>query len=490
MPLLDEIRAALHFQGRGAAALEVVARGAGTVAGLVAALTWQCHIDGRTRLEVDSPLPETTAFDGTHGAYVGPLGLLEPLDLADLDEFRLAAALITGSWLDPRTMLWLDDPVTEGDRIVVRARAGDEPWRQAFRIVCKSTTRRPLRLEVLSGRDTPALEVDDFAPGVFCDMPRRLHWRRGWLTDTVEITHVGPADEIRPYALHDARGERAAYVDPAAPTRARATRSPRGRLPLVRAAVDGLDLGWFLIDTGAGASAIDRAIADRLDLPSVGRTWVLTPTGGEGAAYRRCPGLTVGPVRLPDALLVELDLADISVALGARLVGIFGFDLFAQTMVRLVHSPLTVELFTPCHDVPATWSPVRFEHRVPVLDAVLSASWDGPSATGRVVLDTGSSGQMVLNERVMSQLGRTARRRRGIRGVSGTGSFGVGRLPRIDVAGTRFERCRVLVADGVEGALAGPTTLGSIGWGLFAGREILLDWSRRRIAISSPVSTR
>ena len=106
------------------------------------------------------------------------------------------------------------------------------------------------------------------------------------------------------------------------------------------------------------------------------------------------------------------------------------------------------------------------------------------------MLDTGSSGQMVLNERVMSRLGRTAQRRRGIRGVSGTGSFGAGRLPRVDVVGTRFERCRVLVAGGVEGALAGPTTLGSIGWGLFAGREILLDWSRRRIAISSPVSTR
>ncbi len=63
------------------------------------------------------------------------------------------------------------------------------------------------------------------------------------------------------------------------------------------------------------------------------------------------------------------------------------------------------------------------------------------------------------------------------------GSLGVRLLPWIDVGGARFERVRALVADFAEGALASPTTLGSVGWPLFAGRELILDWPRRRIAI-------
>ncbi|HEY7655038.1 MAG TPA: retropepsin-like aspartic protease [Methylomirabilota bacterium] len=195
----------------------------------------------------------------------------------------------------------LDNPMAEGDRVAIGARTGEEGWRQPFRIVCGGA-RRPQRLEMLAGRDAPVLEMDDFGPGVFCDMPRRLRWRRGWLTDTVEITHVGAVTSRPSYALHDGRGGRAARVDPSAPSRARATRSPRGRLPLVRATMDGRDLGWCLIDTGAGASAIDRAVADDLGLASLGRTWVLTPTGGEGAAYRRGRALAIGPVTLPEAL--------------------------------------------------------------------------------------------------------------------------------------------------------------------------------------------
>lgn len=56
-----------------------------------------------------------------------------------------------------------------------------------------------------------------------------------------------------------------------------------------------------------------------------------------GALYRRCNALTIGPVSLPAVLLVELDLASISTALGVRVAGILGFDLFAQTVIRLRH---------------------------------------------------------------------------------------------------------------------------------------------------------
>lgn len=73
--------------------------------------------------------------------------------------------------------------------------------------------------------------------------------------------------------------------------------------------------------------------------------------------------------------------------------------------------------------------------------------------------------------------------RRAVRGLSGAGSLGVRTLPWIDVGGERLDKVRTLIADSAEGALASPTLLGSVGWGLFGGRALLLDWPRRRIAV-------
>jgi predicted aspartyl protease len=480
--LIARVRAALRYDGERAAHAEVRARGTGTVGGLPAILTWRCHVDGRSRLEIASALPQASAFDGVRGTHVGPSGVLEPLDLEDVDELRIASALFTGTWLDPMTPFLFAHAASEGDTVVFGLRAGPERWHQPFRIVCAAGSFLPKRLEMLSG-DAGVFEVDGFAPGVFCDVPRRLRWRRGWLADTVEISHVELVTDMCSFVLQDARGDRAARVDPSAPTRARVTRSPRGRLPLARVSIDGRDVGWFLLDTGAGMSAIEADVADDLGLPGLGRTWIVTPTGGMGASYRRCGALCVGPVTLPEALFVELDLRSISTALGVRLAGIFGFDLFAQTVVRVVHEPLVVELFSFGHDYPTEWRDVRFQDRVPALEAVLAPGEDAGSS-GLVVLDTGSSAPVVLHERIALQLGlKPTTARRGVRGVSGAAYFGAHALSWIDVGGERFERVRALVSDSTEGALATPTTLGSVGWGLFAGRELILDWPRRRMAI-------
>jgi len=55
--LVAHVRAALRFDAARATHAAVRARGAGTVGGLPATVTWQCHVDGRSRLDIASALP-------------------------------------------------------------------------------------------------------------------------------------------------------------------------------------------------------------------------------------------------------------------------------------------------------------------------------------------------------------------------------------------------------------------------------------------------
>ena len=485
--LLMRVRKALRWNSL-RAHTEVCARGVGSIAGLSAGLVWHAHVDGRARLEVASPLSTASAFDGVRGTHTGPSGVLEPFELGDLDEFRMATALFFGSWVDPSAPFVLGCVAHRGDTIVLDARVGPEAWRQPFRIVLAASSLRPRRLETLTG-DGAAFELDDYGPGVFCDVPRRLSWHHGWLADRVEITQVEAVNQATSYVVVDARGSRTVRVDRSLPSRVPSTRSPRGRLPLIRGAVDGHETGWFLLDTGAGVSALESGLANKLRLPSVGRTWVVTPTSGMGAAYRRAAALTIGPITLPEALLLDLDLAATSAALGVRLAGVLGFDLFAQTMVRIVHDPFQVELLSLDDTPSVAWHGAQFERRVAVLHAVLGSP-NHADYRGHMTLDTANSAPVVLRETVARSLGlRQKIGRRAIRGVADTGGVAdaanlvVGTLPWIDVGAARFENVRTLIAGSMEGTLSGATTLGSIGWGLFQRREIYLDWSRRRIAI-------
>jgi len=72
--------------------------GRGTNTELPATVVSYCSVEARVRLAVASAVPTTSIFDRVTGEQVGPLGVLEPLDLANLDELRLSGALVTGGY--------------------------------------------------------------------------------------------------------------------------------------------------------------------------------------------------------------------------------------------------------------------------------------------------------------------------------------------------------------------------------------------------------
>ena len=65
---------------------------------------------------------------------------------------------------------------------------------------------------------------------------------------------------------------------------------------LVRPAVNGADIGWMLLDSGASGMVIEPSVADRLELPAFASFRVRTVGGRKRSRYRVAQSFQLGPL--------------------------------------------------------------------------------------------------------------------------------------------------------------------------------------------------
>ena len=205
---------------------------------------------------------------------------------------------------------------------------------------------------------------------------------------------------------------RGCTYDPAAPPALRTERSRSGHL-LVRIAVDGADVGWCILDTGASGFVISKAAADAAGMEAFGEVYVAGVGSKVASRFRRCSTLTVGPVTFQAPLLLEMSLSGIVWGASGPCVGIVGYDLFRAAVVDIPPHPGTavsvahpVEWQAP-RGLPAQWRwvPVAMVANVPHA----WARWHGVPGDGEaelLMLDTGAGGaDAIFHARSVARLG-------------------------------------------------------------------------------------
>ncbi len=477
--LLDRVRRALDFdEARVVGGLR--AAGAGRLDGLPARVVHESHRDGRAAERVTSRLPGARGFDGARGWSRDAAGLVAPLELGDLEFFRLFDAVLTGRWLAP------DGPVEVAEVAAPRGRrALSLRWRGGARrfALAVDDGGLPAALEPASGPPF-AVRFGRFDARGWCRMPRELTFETGHLVDRVTLDQVSPCDAIDAAApaasepvWHGATG--------ALPL----SRSRRGRLPLVHLEVDGRPVGPFLFDTGAGALALDAAVADELALPARGRAWVTTTDGGTGACHRVAGSLRAGPLELAAPVFLELDLAPLRDAMGVRLAGVVGYDLFARAVVAFTDGGARAHVLRPDGpDVAARdglgWRPLRFEDRCPLVGCA------APGGAGLFALDTGSAAPVTCYADAARAWALAPRPRRGVvmHGASGARAAATCKLPWFDVGDARFESVEATVDLAREGLGGTEGRLGTVGWPLLARLDMVLDCPGARVAFRRPAT--
>jgi hypothetical protein len=427
-------------------------------------------------MTVTGALGDATGYDGCSGWHVDESGMPGPLELDDLDEQIVVAAVWSGRWA--RGGVIVEQVSGEGSALVVGVRATETAARR-YRLTLDGATHLPRRLEQV-GRDDVALELADFRPGGFGQLPYLTRVREAWLVDTLRIETVERAAASSSYA---APREPPRDVELAAGDPPPVWRRTRGKVPLVRAAIDGRDAGWFVLDTGAGSLAIADRVASELALPELGRRLVRTSDGVAGAPYRTARTLAVGPATLHGPRFLELDLTAFSRAVGVTLAGVLGYDLFMRAAITI--DPDAGVAIAPSADADGDGADLWFQEGCPVI----AARVPGPAGPrdGLFALDTGSAAAVTLAAGAAPDVAMRSRGRTMLRGVSGSVGARAGELAWIELAGHRLEDVGAVAARPGSGATGDPTpaprVLGSIGMAVLQHFALTFDYPRRRLRL-------
>jgi aspartyl protease len=473
--LLDRARGALGFDAARAKG-ELVVQGAGRWQGMAATVSQRYHADGRVAGRVDARLGGASGFDGERGWAVDMTGWPGPCELEDLEALRVLGAVWTGRWLLPAAdveVLGVDEGA--GRPVLTLALRGGA---SRFLLSLDAGSGLPRRLEQVAGYERAWL-FDDYGPGPWGKLARRLVSKEGWLQDEMTITQIADgAGEGEAYRAPKTGGEGTSF-DETAGASVVASLSPRGRLPLVQVQIDGRDVGPFLLDTGAGMMGVEARVADAAGLERCGRMWVQTAADGEGACFRVGTSLRLGPLSIARPVFVELDLTHLSRALGVRLAGVCGYDVFARAAVSIRAAPLAVSLRPRgSEQAGLAWQPLAFEGRRPLVRC------EGERGEALLAIDSGSSFGAVLYGAGAARWGLAGGGGRALRAGALAGSRRVTtrRLAWLNVAGRRLEGVSVALSLEREGLAGCPNKFGVVGWGLLKRLDPVFDYARGRVA--------
>ena len=241
----------------------------------------------------------------------------------------------------------------------------------------------------------------------------------------------------------------------------------------VRGAIDGLDAGWFLLDTGSQLDVISTGVAGRLELPRQGSGQARGIAGVRRFDYRLTRSFSFSAWPVPNTLLAALDLDEQHRGIGTLASGILGY-----TSLRT--EPFTIDY--PRGRLLIGVDPLTHGERLvgdgglPMVRALVSG------VPVVLMIDSGQDRALTLPQSLLMQhpdmlavphIGRSQ-----AAGVGGRIGVTQSWVRSVEVLGTTLLDVEVSFEDGALGSF------GRIGHGLLKDFVITFDYSRRLVSAS------
>jgi hypothetical protein len=248
----------------------------------------------------------------------------------------------------------------------------------------------------------------------------------------------------------------------------------------VRATADDVRSGWWHLDSGADSSIVDEAVAKELGMAVIGTH---RSAGADGkpveGTWRRAKSLTVGRIRIENAVFRAMDLSGNNSPPGERRMGTLGFDLFARAAVEWGDRGRRIRICDPAkYRLPrgAVWR--RLEH----IDSTPAFRGVAEGHSGLFQIDTGNAGTIdftkSFHERNNLLASRPTRRMQGL-GSGGSFAMEVGRLAHFKFAGQEYRDLEVAFR---TGGVSREGSAGTLGRDVLERFTLVFDYPNQRLA--------
>jgi hypothetical protein len=241
---------------------------------------------------------------------------------------------------------------------------------------------------------------------------------------------------------------------------------------IVHPTVQGKDVGWFLLDSGAGGMVIDTNVAKELGAEKFGELNVGGVGGVTESGYYNIKDFSLGPATVSELHFIDLDLGQLTSIFREKIAGTVEVDV----------EDGRVAVFSPHQygNSKATWERLLLDGRHPTV----SAEFEGH--TGQFRLDTGANGTVTFNAPTVERHKLLAERKvqdTGLAGVGGMLWVKVGVLKSFKLGTKTFEDIETTFATSSQGIFGQDFLAGNIGQDLLKPFRVVLDYPNERLAL-------
>ena len=433
----------------------------------------------RFRSSVHGSLPDVNGFDGSHSWTLNHSGVTHFEGRQGRDVDRLVAWVLDGEWAQP------DSPVAQtqkADGSITLTCKDSDALRASLTL--DPTSKEPASLSYWEPDGTTTWTFSKYKAFGNKSFPTRIDFavgkQRYWY-NIASATQFTPSNTEFQMPLPDVTD-----------TTFDSSAAPKVEVKhifgyfFVHPLVDGQDVGWFFLDTGAGAMVLDAAAATKLGVTKIGNTVAAGVVATVDTPISRAKLFRLGPVSIANPTFLELDLTAIGRVFKLQLGGICGYDFLARVGLDIDARTPSISVYPPGKAVlpsAAFWTQFEFTGNLMCLKCHYEGGHDGI-----FTIDTGSGSTVDFMSPTVEKFDLLTDRQTLTVQVGGAGGAAAGKTGKLDwfeIAGNRVSGLNVGFELTKTGVYASPYLIGNIGAGHpKVASTSSLDYRNQRLSLA------
>lgn len=480
--LLREARTALAVDAFASRSDTFTMRGKGRIFSVEQDAEISFDREGHVVLSLEGKLPIRRAYDGQTcwGADYGTPP--QTMTLGERSTMRVLGSIMSGIWTAPDGPLDFAEPADHAPNVLEwTLRDGGDKGSLTL-----DESRHPISLRIGSGRSTQKYDLAGWRPLDGTLVPTTITFSSG-TNESIEMRFTSAARTSTDMFSRSHARVSPARFDEALPSALEAKKLGIG-LVLVKPTINGQQPGWFIFDTGAGATVLDATITNELNLEGFGEIQVGGVGGAVGSPIFLPNELKLGPVTIAQPMVIALDLSMISAAVKEKIVGIIGYDVLSRVVTVYDKLEGRIELHDPDkYNGSHNWQKLLIFGRRPHVDAEVEGR------AGVFMLDTGANAALTIHAPAVRKFNMLEGRPLTDGKIGGSGGVVTvkrGEVTGFVLAGKKYSTLKSEFAVAEGDAFDDDDAFGNIGAGVIKDFVLVLDYTRERIALAPRPTTK